>query len=130
MKWFAMCGVVVVAAGAFVLFGCHEKKVVVVRESPPDRVVVVQREPAPVVVEERPPEVVVEEPPPPVRVEVIPVRPSVDVVWIGGYWYWRDRHYVWYGGHWGRPPHHGAVWEHDRWERSGHGYHYRPGHWR
>ena len=74
-------------------------------------------------------EVVVSEAAPETRVEVIPVAPSVNHVWISGYWsrhggswVWvAGRHVVrpraqavWVAGHWARHPR-GWVWVHGCW---------------
>jgi len=66
-----------------------------------------------------PPPVVVATPappcPPPVIVETVPPCPSVDYVWMGGYWNYRPTGYVWVHGGWcNRPVHawHGYGHEH------------------
>jgi WXXGXW repeat (2 copies) len=38
------------------------------------------------------------------------VRPGKDFVWIGGYWYPVEGHYVWRDGYWTRRPYPGADW--------------------
>jgi hypothetical protein len=53
------------------------------------------------------------------------VSPGPAFVWIAGYWYPVEGHYVWRDGHWTRPPHPGAAWvppHHD-------GHRYFPGYW-
>jgi hypothetical protein len=117
--------------------GCHESRTVVVHDRDERPVVVERHEEAvverPVVVEERPRTVVIvrEAPPPPI-VEVREAAPGPDFVWIGGYYCWQehDHRYVWTRGHYAKAPHRGAHWEADRWEHTGKGYEYRPGHWR
>lgn len=43
---------------------------------------------------------VVDDPPPAPLVEVVPVRPYVGAVWVGGFWH-RDRgHWGWHRGYW------------------------------
>jgi WXXGXW repeat (2 copies) len=49
-------------------------------------------------------------PPPAVRVEAVPARPGPEFIWIKGYWYPVDGHYVWHAGYWTRPPYEGAHW--------------------
>jgi len=49
-------------------------------------------------------------PPPPPRYYVVPVSPGPESVWVEGYWYPVDGHYVWHRGYWTRPPYRGAYW--------------------
>ena len=124
-----MKAVVTVGLGLFVvsvlaLAGCrhHPDSVVVVREGPPPREVVVEDQPEAVVVEEAPPPMVVEEYGP---------APGPGYVWMGGFYSYHGHHYVWTRGSWGRPPHPGARWEPHRWVRERDGrHHYYAGHWR
>jgi len=76
--------------------------------------------------------VYVEEPPPePVREVIVErERPSVEYVWVGGYWEHDGRRYDWHRGHWDRPPHPHAVWVAPRYEHRSRGYVYFGGHWR
>jgi hypothetical protein len=53
------------------------------------------------------------------------VRPGPGFVWIAGYWYPVEGHYLWRDGRWARPPHSGDAWvppHHD-------GHRYFPGYW-
>lgn len=53
------------------------------------------------------------------------VRPGPGFVWIAGYWYPVEGHYVWRDGRWAHPPHPGDAWvppHHD-------GHRYFPGYW-
>ena len=64
--------------------------------------------------------------PPPVIVETVPPCPSVDYVWVGGYWNYRPTGYVWVHGGWcNRPIHawHGYGHEQGR-EHGGYGGHH------
>jgi hypothetical protein len=49
------------------------------------------------------------EPPAP-RAYRVPPRPGPDYVWIEGYQYPVNGHYVWHDGYWTRPPYEGAYW--------------------
>jgi hypothetical protein len=49
-------------------------------------------------------------PPPPRVVRVLPPRPAPEFVWVEGYWYPVERHYMWHDGYWTRPPYEGAHW--------------------
>ena len=70
--------------------------------------------------------------PPVARVEVISVRPGPSYVWMAGYWGWGGVDYYWVPGRWTVPPQRVyTVWVPGRWDHHrGHGWHYRPGHWR
>ena len=53
------------------------------------------------------------------------VSPGPGFVWIAGYWYPVEGHYLWRDGRWVRPPYAGAAWvppHHD-------GQRYFPGYW-
>jgi len=130
-----MAKVLKVLAGVAALapFGCRERRTVVVhREAPPQRVVVVERQPETVLVEPGPGErvVYVREAPPRPRVEVILVRPGPRYVWVDGYWAYRRNNYVWAPGRWVLPPRHGAVWVGHTWHRAKGGWYVTGGHWR
>ena len=43
---------------------------------------------------------VVDDPPPAPLVEVVPVRPYLGAVWVGGYWGHEGRHWGWHRGYW------------------------------
>ncbi len=117
LKW-TVSGLIAVAPLGL-LTGCHEHRhEVVVHE---ERPVVVEREPAQVIV--------VPEPPPPIIVEKVPHGPRGQI-WIAGHYDYYDHHYVWRPGHHEAPPHKGARWEPDRWDRTEHGYEHRAGHWK
>src|SRR5258708_3214710 len=47
------------------------------------------------------------EPPAP-RAYRVPPRPGPDYVWVEGYQYPENGHYVWHDGYWTRPPYEGA----------------------
>ena len=84
----------------------------------------------PVVMVDQPPQyVVVQQAPPPIRYEARPPAPSVDVVWIDGYWNWDNRSYVWESGHYMRPPQAGVVWMAPRYETVGGSVRYTSGGW-
>lgn len=70
--------------------------------------------------------------PPPPRNEVIVYssRPSVDFVWVPGYWNWYGGRHVWISGRWDRPPHGHHRWESPRWEHRHGGYLFIDGRWR
>src|SRR5215467_1894097 len=64
-------------------------------------------------------------PPPPPRHYVVPVSPGPEFVWVEGYWYPVNSHYVWHRGYWTRPPYAGAHWIGPRHE----GGHFYGGYW-
>ena len=49
-------------------------------------------------------------PPPPPRAYRVPPQPGPDYVWVEGYQYPQNGHYVWHNGYWTRPPYEGAYW--------------------
>jgi hypothetical protein len=49
-------------------------------------------------------------PPAPRVLRVMPPRPTVQHVWIAGYWYPNGRSYKWHAGYWTQPPYQGARW--------------------
>jgi WXXGXW repeat (2 copies) len=104
------------AAGAVLLTGCVERRVVV-RERP-----VAVAAPAPQAA------VVVEEPPAP-RVEVVGAAPSPAHVWIPGHWLWKGR-WIWVRGHWEVRPRPNAVWIEGRWSVRGTAHVWVEGYWR
>ena len=59
-------------------------------------------------------------PPPPPRVVYVapPPPPQPEYVWVEGYWYPVDRHYVWHDGYYTRPPYPGARWISARYDRN------------
>ena len=76
-----------------------------------------------------PVEVQYEAPPPPPQVEVIPVAPSPNHLWIGGYWGWQGGRHFWHAGRYEmRRP--GMNWQAASWARHGRGWRYAPGYWR
>lgn len=85
--------------------------------------------PAQVVIQQPPPQQVVVQAPPPPQVEIIPPAPSVEVVWVPGFWSWNGR-WMWMSGRWAYPPHRHAIWIGGAWVGERHGYRYHPGHWR
>lgn len=74
--------------------------------------------------------VVTQAPPVVLQQEVIGARPSVEHVWVEGWWVWRDGRYEWHPGEWVVPPRRGAVWVAPRWERRDDGYYFVDGYWR
>jgi len=75
------------------------------------------------------PQVVVMEAPPAPRSEVIMVRPSLNHVWIAGYWVWRGHRHEWVSGHWELPPQGHRNWVAPRWEHHGGSYVFVEGRW-
>src|SRR5262245_38816916 len=49
-------------------------------------------------------------PPPPRIVKSHPHSPGPGYMWVDGYWYPVNNHYVWHQGYYTRPPYEGAVW--------------------
>jgi hypothetical protein len=65
-------------------------------------------------------------PPPPPVTEVQPANPpGPGFVWIGGYWFPEDGHYIWHDGHWMRPAYDNAHWMGPRYESG----RYYEGYW-
>ena len=77
-----------------------------------------------------PPEVIVEREPPVTLVEAIPVAPSPNHVWIGGYWAWHGGMHVWVPGHYALRPDPNVMWVPGHWERRPHGWIWIEGYWR
>jgi hypothetical protein len=75
-------------------------------------------------------EVVVGEAAPASRVEVIPVAPSVNHVWVAGYWSWRGGSWVWVSGRHVLRPRVGVVWVAGHWARHPRGWVWVHGCWR
>jgi YXWGXW repeat-containing protein len=73
--------------------------------------------------------VIVRAPPPPPRYEIVPVAPTHEYVWVGGYWSWGGTRYLWRPGHYVRAPQYGAVYRRPHWVRSGVYYRFVPGRW-
>jgi len=48
--------------------------------------------------------------PPAPRAYRVPPQPGPDYVWVEGYQYPENGHYVWHDGYWTRPPYAGAYW--------------------
>jgi hypothetical protein len=70
-------------------------------------------------------------PPPPVPAyRAYGVAPGPGYVWCEGFYDLRGSSWVWSPGRWARPPRPHARWEPARWERRGHDWRYRSGHWR
>jgi hypothetical protein len=61
--------------------GCEVRTAAVVEEPVEGPIVVQEVEPAPIV-------------------EVVPERPAVGYVWVGGVWYHDHNRWVWHRGHW------------------------------
>lgn len=75
-------------------------------------------------------EVVVAEEAPALRVEVIPAAPTVNHVWIAGYWSRHGGSWVWVAGRHVLRPRAGAVWVGGHWSRHARGWVWVHGHWR
>jgi hypothetical protein len=99
---------------------------------PPPQPVYEQPAPVPVPVYDQQPQpidVQIAAAPPPPQVEVIPVAPSPNHIWIGGYWGWRNGAHFWYPGRYElRRP--GMMWQSPSWVRWGGGWRHTPGYWR
>ena len=74
-------------------------------------------------------EVIVTEQAPATRVEVIPVAPSPNHVWIGGYWSHHGGSWVWVDGRYVVRPRPHAVWVPGHWERHPRGWLWVYGRW-
>jgi hypothetical protein len=74
-----------------------------------------------IVVRVRPPHAVVE--------RRIPA-PGPGYVWIPGYQRWTGNTYAWVPGRWEMPPRPHARWAPYRWQKHGHTWVLRDGHWR
>ena len=127
----------VIEGGTYYRHGRDRADIVVATTPPPPPQVVYVAPPPPpqaVTVYEAPPEpvapVIVSQAPPPVMQEVVPVAPAPGFVWIGGSWMVYRGQWVWVRGRWERPPHPGAHWEPQHWERHGAQFELRVGGWR
>ena len=94
----------------------------VIRARPVHEVTVVESGPPPA-------EVVVTEAPPAAQVEVIPVAPSPNHVWVGGYWARHGNSWFWVSGAYYVRPAHRTHWEPGHWEARGRHWVWVPGHW-
>ena len=56
--------------------------------------------------------------------------PGPGYVWIPGYQRWNGNGYAWEPGRWENPPRPHARWVPHRWEKRGHTWVLRDGHWR
>lgn len=74
-------------------------------------------------------EIIVTEAPPAARVEVIPVAPSANHLWVGGYWARSGNGWVWVEGRYVVRPRAHAVWVPGHWERHPRGWIWVYGHW-
>jgi len=72
----------------------------------------------------------VDQEPPLAPVEVIPASPGFNYVWVGGHWGWANYNYHWVPGAWVVPAAGYRTWVPGRWDRDGHGWYFRNGHWR
>jgi hypothetical protein len=72
--------------------------------------------------------VVVSGPPPDPIAEERPAPPSVQAVWVPGYWHWTGMHYAWIPGHWENAPP-GTAWAAPRYTSREGTYFYEPGGW-
>ena len=86
----------------------------VYEETPPTRVVYIERRP------------------PVARVEVIGVAPGPGYVWVAGTWGWGGTEYYWTPGRWAAPPQPiYTVYVQGEWRQArGRGWYYAPGHWK
>jgi TonB family protein len=70
-------------------------------------------------------------PPAPLREPILErARPSLDYVWVAGYYGWRNGLYSWSAGHWELPPRPHMVWIAPHWDRKNNGYVFTEGFWR
>ena len=68
--------------------------------------------------------------PPAPQVEVIPVAPSTTVVWQPGRWQWSGAGWNWMPGHYEARPQPASVWVPGQWQpASNGGYSWVEGHW-
>lgn len=58
-----------------------------------------------------------------------PPLPSLQHVWIPGFWQWRQGGYRWVAGHWELPPTENANWVAPRWEQQSNGFTLVEGGW-
>jgi WXXGXW repeat (2 copies) len=65
--------------------------------------------------------------PPPVQIEVVPVAPSIDHVWIKGYWHWNGAQWAWRPGHYDIKR--GYSWVPAHYDEKGSSWSYVEGHW-
>ena len=75
-------------------------------------------------------EVIVAEQPPAPQVEVVPAAPSVEHIWVAGYWMHRGGSWEWVSGRYVLRPHRAAVWVPGHWERHPRGWVWVYGRWR
>lgn len=69
------------------------------------------------------------EAPPPPRMEHRMARPSMNHVWIKGYWDRQDDRWAWAPGRWEEPSQQGSHWIKPRYRRESGAYRYEPGRW-
>lgn len=74
-------------------------------------------------------EVYVPSAPPAPMQEVVAVRPSINMVWIPGVWFWGGSRYVWRAGHWAHPPSGYRHYSPGNWQNTPRGYRWAPGNW-
>ena len=82
------------------------------------------------VVEEQPQYVMVQQAPPAMIVESQPMAPSVNHVWVAGYWNWDNQRYSWQAGRYMVPPQTDVIWVAPRYETDAHGTRYTAGQWK
>ncbi|HXI87177.1 MAG TPA: hypothetical protein VNH64_06935 [Parvularculaceae bacterium] len=68
--------------------------------------------------------------PPPAPHYVVPPRPVIGAIWIGGYWRWSGARYDWVDGYWDRSPPPRKRWQPGRWSHAQPGWYWTPGRWR
>jgi hypothetical protein len=73
--------------------------------------------------------IIVQQAPPAPVPEAVSARPSMDHLWVPGYYTWRNNRYEWMAGHWEVPPRAGARWVNPRWEPESGSYRFYEGYW-
>jgi len=73
--------------------------------------------------------IIVVQAPPALQRDGILHQPSLQHVWLAGYWVWRNDQYEWIAGHWEQPPGSFTVWVRPSWEREGDAYRFYEGYW-
>ena len=68
--------------------------------------------------------------PPPQREVVVVRQPAPDMVWVDGYYIYESRGYSWVPGHWERPPSHYRTYVAPHWSARGRTQVYVQGYWR
>ncbi len=74
-------------------------------------------------------EIYVPERPPSPPNEAPGAPPSVNEVWVPGYWTYHDSQWAWMPGHWTVPPLTSRTWVEGHWDHTLRGWFWTPGHW-